>query len=903
MNALKQVPAKNDSGAMAAMMDLINRSEKEFPVADWGLNQVRVWPLLRWYLGWSFYPSTAQTPAHAIQKQLRRVKSVFDTFVPYGWAYLSDFKHNSSPNQAADVFFLASTVERQTIAGRKFNVIFDPLIEILKSRDRKSLVWEWSSMNQYQIPRYSPSAFIQPQLFFMLFSRKRKSREWIQKNEEHLNGYAEFLSFLACNGARQYRYADLNLLREDFAYIRLLADFYKNEFQNIKPLLAVSANGGLNEFALNLACRELGIPSVEIQHGVQGELHFGYGRWQNVPETGYEMLPRFFWCWDEESAAAINQWALPQAPHAHQAIVGGNVGLDLWLKDKTAWNDFYDHRMSELKRVRSAKRYILVTLQSPEMIYDSGELISEFILESMKKSPSDWCWWVRLRPIMMKSKGALKRLLEAHNIKNYELEYSSGFPLPALLKHVDVHVTHSSSTVLDAEMFGVPSVVWSPWSEELYQKQVLAGIAKPAYNAPDFLRAVENQFDFKIESGQASQASPEETIQFLLNQGLDLEKKYQQCARCVLDTSVLGITFDSEGICHYCRDYDKTAKNLVLLDEKKKEEKLNQILSQIKNSGRHKRYDSLIGLSGGADSSYLVYLAHQLGLRPLIVHFDNGWNSETSVRNVKSIVTKLGFELYTYVIHWEEFKDLQRSYLKASVVDVEVPTDQLIMGSLYRIAFKKGIKYILDGCNVVTEQVMPRKWNYSLKLDPVNLKNIHRQYGTLKLRNFPQTGLFHRLFYEKILGIKVISLLNYMPYVKKEAKEVLRKEFGWQDYGGKHFESIFTRFYQGYILPRKFGIDKRKAHLSTLICSGQLAKHQALAELANEPYSKEEQSRDKEYVIKKLGFSESEFDALMREPARDHSEFGSEVEHLKHLRFFVRKILRIKRSSAPGTTT
>jgi N-acetyl sugar amidotransferase len=370
---------------------------------------------------------------------------------------------------------------------------------------------------------------------------------------------------------------------------------------------------------------------------------------------------------------------------------------------------------------------------------------------------------------------------------------------------------------------------------------------------------------------------------------------YRQCERCVLDTFVSDIIFDPEGICHYCRNYDCVAGQFILIDERLKKEKLDQIISDIKAFGKGKPYDSIVGLSGGADSSYLVYLAHQFGLRPLIVHFDNGWNSEVSVRNVKNIVTKLGLDLYTYVINWEEFKDLQKSYLKASVIDIEVPTDQLIMGSLYRIALKKGIKYILDGCNVVTEQVMPKNWNYSAKLDPVNLKNIHRKFGTVKLRNFPEMGFFRRNFYQRVLGIKSVSLLDHVFYIKKDAKDILTKELDWQDYGGKHYESVFTRFYQGYILPRKFGIDKRKAHLSNLICSGQITKAEALRELERAPYPDDQQLQDREYVIKKLGFSESEFDQIMNLPVRSHDEFGSEIENLKYLRFFVRKVLKIKR--------
>ncbi len=369
--------------------------------------------------------------------------------------------------------------------------------------------------------------------------------------------------------------------------------------------------------------------------------------------------------------------------------------------------------------------------------------------------------------------------------------------------------------------------------------------------------------------------------------------EYRQCSRCVLDTTAKDITFDARGLCNYCKKFDSTVRDWIFMDENKKKEQLNYIVEKIKRLGQNKPYDCILGLSGGVDSTYLAYFAKKkLGLRPLAVHFDNGWDSEVAVRNIKQIVSTLDFDLYTHVIHWDEFKDLQLAYLRASVIDIEVPTDQLIFASLYKIAYQKKIKTILSGNNNATEFTMPRGWNYEAKMDFVNLSNIHRQYGSLKLRDFPRLGYYHRYFYDKIARIRQVFPLEYVSYIKKDVKEIIKNELGWKDYGTKHYESIFTRFYQGYILPKKFHIDKRKAHLSNLICSGQMTREEALEELKEEPYPVEQQSADREYVIKKFGLTEAEFENIMRLPIRNHAEFGYEKDDLKLLRILVQKLKR-----------
>ena len=309
-------------------------------------------------------------------------------------------------------------------------------------------------------------------------------------------------------------------------------------------------------------------------------------------------------------------------------------------------------------------------------------------------------------------------------------------------------------------------------------------------------------------------------------------------------------------------------------------------------------YDCVLGLSGGVDSSYMAYVVKDLGLKPLVVHFDNGWNSELAVQNIEQIVTRLGLDLYTFVMDWEEFRDLQRSYFLASVIDLEVPTDHMIFGALHQIAAKKKIKYILAGTNVRTEWLLPRTWYYP-KADLVNLRGIHRAFGTQPLKALPALGVWQVARYHAS-GIRSVRLLDLLDYDKPEAKRILMDEIGWRDYGGKHFESIFTRFYQGHILPRKWNVDKRKAHLSNLIYSGMETREAALTELDVPPYDPALQHEDARFVAKKLGWGVEEFGRILDAPNVPHEAYGTDaaqrdryfrwVTGTKTLRSLVRKL-------------
>ena len=353
------------------------------------------------------------------------------------------------------------------------------------------------------------------------------------------------------------------------------------------------------------------------------------------------------------------------------------------------------------------------------------------------------------------------------------------------------------------------------------------------------------------------------------------DPNYQQCSITVMDNIAdPDIRFDANGVCNYYHEYQDAARQYVLTGEAG-QKKLEELVNRKKSDGRGKRYDCLIGLSGGVDSTYVAWLAKQYGLRPLAVHLDNGWDSELAVRNVENIITRCGFDLFSLVIDWEEFRDIQLAYLYASVVDIEVVSDHAIFASMYKLAKEHNTGYIISGTNIVTEFIMPPSWLYD-KMDYANLKDIHSRFGKKKLGTYPYFDFRKHVYYSAVLRLSPISILNYVPYNKKEVKEVIKKELDWRDYGGKHYESQFTKFYQAYILPEKFHIDKRKAHLSTLICSGQMTKPEAILELEKPLYDPAQLKSDKEYVMKKFGLSPEEFEKIMHLPVQKHGVFKSD---------------------------
>jgi len=375
-------------------------------------------------------------------------------------------------------------------------------------------------------------------------------------------------------------------------------------------------------------------------------------------------------------------------------------------------------------------------------------------------------------------------------------------------------------------------------------------------------------------------AQEEKTLSFEKNPENEV-LNHKMCQKLVMDTTDPDISFDQGGVCNYWHEYQAFLKNMPILEEREKN--LYNTVERIRSVGKNKTYDCILGLSGGVDSSYLAYLVKELGLRPLIVHFDNGWNNELVVANIENITRKLSLDLHTFVMDWPEFRDLQRAYFRASVLDLEVPTDHMIFGALYKVARQHNIKYIISGNNYRTEWLLPRKWFYR-KFDLTNMKNIHRRYGEKKLRKLPALGVWQSAWYKMRHTMIDVRLLDLIEYNKNEAVDLLKNEFEWRDYGGKHFESIFTRFYQGYILPKKFNIDKRKAHLSNLILSGQMTRDEALAELMKPTYDLRLQEEDREYVARKLGFTNEEFHRVLSLPNKNHEEYGTDEYQLILLR-------------------
>lgn len=341
-----------------------------------------------------------------------------------------------------------------------------------------------------------------------------------------------------------------------------------------------------------------------------------------------------------------------------------------------------------------------------------------------------------------------------------------------------------------------------------------------------------------------------------------------------MDTSDPDITFDDAGICNHCLTYDAVIAEHVVTGEAGRQ-RMREIADSVRRAGRGKPYDCIIGVSGGVDSTYVAYLVRQLDLRPLAVHLDNGWNSERAVRNIENTINRLGIDLYTEVLDWEEFRSLQVAFLKASTPDSEIPTDHAIVAALYRAALRHRVGYLIMGSNYATELKVPLAWSNGHG-DWRYIDSIYRQFAGRRLARYPHyTFLQKQLVYRVLREIKEVNILNFLDYDKFEVMETLKRELDWVPYKGKHYESIYTRFYQGYILPRKFGFDKRRAHLSCLISGGRISRDQALAEIQQPPLDEEQAREDRDFILKKLRLSSDEFEAIMAAPAKRFQDYPS----------------------------
>lgn len=365
--------------------------------------------------------------------------------------------------------------------------------------------------------------------------------------------------------------------------------------------------------------------------------------------------------------------------------------------------------------------------------------------------------------------------------------------------------------------------------------------------------------------------------------------KNQICTRCVMDTTDPNIIFDNDGVCDYCNNYDNNVSSLHM-SESEKEKKLNELASKIKKAGNGSEYDCIIGMSGGADSSYCCYVLKEImHLNPLVVVVDTGWNLNVAVENIEKIVKGLNLDMYTEVINWNEMRDLQLSYFNAQVPYQDFPQDHAIFAGLYNYAVKHHIKYVISGSNSATEFVRPPlEWLYMN--DWRLAKDIHKKFGKISLKTFPSCGILkYKLYYPIIKGMRRAYPLDLVNYDKEKAMKLLNEKYGWEPYANKHYENVFTKFFEGYYLPRKFGYDTRKSVFTSMILNGTMTREEALSKLKEEPYPEKEMLADKEYVAKKLGITVEEFDTII---AGDNKSYRDYRNSYKLISFGI-KVMRI----------
>lgn len=364
-----------------------------------------------------------------------------------------------------------------------------------------------------------------------------------------------------------------------------------------------------------------------------------------------------------------------------------------------------------------------------------------------------------------------------------------------------------------------------------------------------------------------------------------MNSSYKVCTQCVMDTTDPYISFDEKGVCNHCLKFQNVTSKEWFPDNEGKR-RLKLIIEQMKNAGSGRPYDCILGLSGGVDSSYLAMKTSEWGLRPLVVHVDAGWNSELAVSNIEKIVKHCKYDLHTHVVDWQEMRNLQLAYLNSAVANQDVPQDHVFFASMYHFATNNGIRYILSGGNIATEGIFPTAWHGSA-MDAINLKAIYRTYGNIPLVSYNTISFFqYYIWYPFVKKMRTVRPLNYLRYNKAEAIDELERKFGWRAYDRKHGESLFTKFFQNYYLPIRFGYDKRRPHLSSLIASGQISREEALAKLDENLYSPSELESDIRYLCKKLDISRDEFERLMTAPTHNCNDFpnwGARQRLLKRL--------------------
>lgn len=367
---------------------------------------------------------------------------------------------------------------------------------------------------------------------------------------------------------------------------------------------------------------------------------------------------------------------------------------------------------------------------------------------------------------------------------------------------------------------------------------------------------------------------------------------YKICSKTIMDTSDPNIVFNDKGE----SDYYINFKNVIEPSWKRNEEglkDLERIADEIKSSRKNRDFDCIIGLSGGLDSSYVAYVAKEvMGLRPLLFHVDAGWNTDKAVSNIEKICKGLDLELYTEVINWEEMKDLQLSFLRSQIADQDLPQDYAFFSALYKFARQNGIKHILTGSNFSTECCRePEEWGGFPGIDKLLVKDIHSRFGTTELKSFPIVDILeYRILYRFVFGMRVYKPLNYLPFMKSDAERLLAEKYGWEPFKHKHHESRFTRFYEEFWLPRKFGFEKRRAHFSSLILTNQMSRQEALKRIATPELSEEFLQKEFDYVADKLDLTRAELEDIFRGENKTFYEYKNKIKIIKFASRILRKL-------------
>jgi hypothetical protein len=462
-------------------VEWIRGAEVDFPVTSWKVRGIHVWPLIRPSLA----ASTLQlgSPGHSLGAGWRRLGSNVAQGLA-GWAktYVSDGRANRRPWEPADAVFLASSIGRRPVVdGKRYDLRSGPYVELLTRSGARSLVWEMSPYGDYNAPRYTPSFLVQPHLIGL-----RAACQVLPLGDDRveLERYDQFLARVRDTGLR-FAHADVLRIRRDLLFLRRLADRFAGWLRRSRPRLGFVAGTGLPEQAFCLACRELGITSVEVQHGVQGDLHPSYGSWSAVPPEGWETRARVFWSWDEESAAAINRWAVC-APDHHVAINGGDPWREMGMEGSGEWSRSTDQLIEERKRASGGERHILVTLTS------QGDVVPAAVLEAVRSSPSTWRYWFRLHPVNQAARGReTKRVLRPLGVDLGLLDFATEVPLHPLLRQMDGHLSVNLSTVVtEAAGLGVASIACGPEAPEFYPAEMAAGMLLVAITPSEVLAAL-----------------------------------------------------------------------------------------------------------------------------------------------------------------------------------------------------------------------------------------------------------------------------------------------------------------------------------------------------------------------------------------------------------------------------